>query len=45
MNGKALPPFFARLLVSSLFVWDGIVQLRTALDNGAAERFGPTVDP
>jgi uncharacterized membrane protein YphA (DoxX/SURF4 family) len=37
MTGKAFLLPFARLLMSSLFVWDGIVQLRNP--GGAAQYF------
>ena len=37
MNGKAFLLPLARLLMSSLFVWDGIVQLRNP--GGAAQYF------
>ena len=37
MSGKAFLPPLARLLMSSLFVWDGIVQLRNP--GGTAQYF------
>jgi putative oxidoreductase len=38
MTGTALLPPLARLLMSSLFIWDGIVQLRNP--GGTAQYFG-----
>jgi uncharacterized membrane protein YphA (DoxX/SURF4 family) len=43
MNGKAFLLPLARLLMSSLFVWDGIVQLRNP--GGTAQYFASVHTP